>query len=142
MAKKKPVEPTRALEARKVISLLEHRKKKLMVQEPCGGFCLICNMVNECEEFLAELEEEWSEELYEISQEEGDCIIYVTLTPRQGHEFLEVLKDTLLFQFVDVQESVRKVVVSTTKETVGRLMVAELVDMGINFSYKVTAKKD
>ena len=74
-----------------------------MSQEPCGGFCLICNMVNDCEEFLAELEEEWSEELYEISQEEGNRTITVSMTPRRGKEFLEVLKDTLLYQFVEVR---------------------------------------
>ena len=136
MAKKKPVDLSPTLEPRKVISLIEHRKKK-MSQEPCGGFCLICNMVNDCEEFLAELEEEWSEELYEISQEEGNRTITVSMTPRRGKEFLEVLKDTLLFQFVKVRKDKTRTVVCTNKETVGRLMVAELVDMGINFSYRV-----
>jgi hypothetical protein len=137
MAKKIPVEKPPRKDKCKVISLLEHRKKKLIRQEPCGGFCLICNMVNECEEFLAELEEEWSEELYEISQEEDDQTIYVSMSPRRGKEFLEVLKDTLLFQFVKVRKDKTRTVVCTNKETVGRLMVAELVDMGINFSYRV-----
>ena len=140
MEKKKPKEIPPPKESRKVISLLEHRKKK-MVQEPCGGFCLICNMVNDCEEFLAELEEEWSEELYEISQEDGDKTIKVTMALGQGREFIEVLKDTLLFQFVEAKETKTRSVVSTNKETVGRLMVAELVELGINFSYRVQLNK-
>jgi len=93
-------------------------------------------MVNECEDFLEELEEEWSEELYDISQEKGDKIYSVSMSTEQGSDFLEVLKDTLLFQFVKVRNGKNKTVVSTEKETVGRLMVAELVDLGISFSYK------
>jgi len=139
MSKKKPLEPVPVPSSRKVISLLEHRQKKL-TEEPCSGFCLICNLVNECEEFLAESEAEWSEELYEISQERSNKVISVSMTPNQGKAFLDILKDTLLFQFVQVKEGKNRTAVVTNKETVGRLMVAELADMGIDFSYKVKEK--
>jgi hypothetical protein len=140
MSKKKPLEPAPVTTSRKVISLLEHRQKKLP-EEPCSGFCLICNLVNECEEFLAESEAEWSEELHEISQERCNKIISVSMSPDQGKTFLEVLKDTLLFQFVQVKQNKNRTVVTTNKETVGRLMVAELADMGIDFSYKIKEKE-
>jgi hypothetical protein len=118
----------------KVISLAEHREKRLN-EGPCSGFCLTCKRINECDEFLEQLEEEWSEELKEISREEGDKTYTVSMPADDGERFIGVLEETLLFQFVSHNTKKNKMYVSTEKETVSRLMVAELMDMEIAFSF-------
>ncbi len=132
MEKKKPVPAVR--NGKKVISLAEHRERKRN-EGPCNGFCLICSRVNECDEFQEQLEQEWSEELAEISREEGEKEYTVTLSLSEGQRFIDALKETLLFQFVHHRAGKRRSYVSTDKETVSRLMVAELMDLEINFSF-------
>jgi len=124
----------------KVISLAEHREKKLG-ERPCNGFCLTCKRINECEEFLEQLEQEWSEELKEIGREQSDRIYTVSMPVEEGRRFVSVLEETLLFQFVEHRTQRNKMHVSTEKETVSRLMVAELMDLDIDFCFYSTERE-
>lgn len=135
---KKRMAPSKPVTS-KVVSLAEHREKKRN-EKPCNGLCLICTRINECDEFLEELEEEWSEELMEISQEGGDRTYAVFMSTEDGRRFVEVLKETLLFQFVEHTMTGNTMLVSTDKETVSRLMVAELMDLEIDFSFRSMAR--
>ena len=138
--KNNEIAPSRRVQA-KVISLAEHREKKLS-ERPCNGFCLTCKRINECEEFLEQLEQEWSEELKEISEEQSDKIYTVSMLAKDGHRFVGVLEETLLFQFVEHRTQRNKMYVTTEKETVSRLMVAELMDLDIDFSFYSTERDD